>query len=63
MSNIKLKAEVLHHKKRLVNVHGTEPANKKRQFNAFCEDSIDMSRLGHVRGEMYTKILDILLTT
>ncbi len=48
-------AEVLHHKKRLVNVHGTEPANKNRQFKAFCEDNIDMSRPGHVRGYQDTR--------
>ncbi len=42
-----------------MNVHGTEPANKKK---AFCEDIIDMSRPGNVRGEMYTEVLDTLLT-
>ncbi len=30
-------AEVLHHKKRLVNVHGTEPANKKDSLMHFVK--------------------------
>ncbi len=45
-----------------MHVHRTAPANKESQFKAFTEDSIDMSRLGHVTGEMYSKIIHSLLT-
>ncbi len=37
---------------RLVDVYRTETANKKRWFKTVCEDSVDMSRTSHARGEI-----------
>ncbi len=39
---------------RLKDIHRTQ----KRSFKAFCEDSVDMSRPNHVRGEIYTEMFD-----
>ncbi len=43
-----------------MNVHCPEPLDKIRYFKAFSENSINMGGPGHVRGEMYAKILDRL---
>ncbi len=45
-----------------MNVHCAKPSEKKRRFNTFSEDSINVSGPGQIRGEMYTKILDRLLS-
>ncbi len=51
-------AETIRHKRDLL----TAPSDKKRQLKTFSEDSINVSGPDQVRGEMYTKILDRLLT-
>ncbi len=40
-----------------MDVHLTEPSDKKRYFKAFNKDRIDVSGPGQVRGEMYTKTM------
>ncbi len=51
----KAQAETICHKR---DVHCEEPSGKKRK----SEQIIKMNGPGHIRGEMYTKILDCLLT-
>ncbi len=55
-----VQVETIRHKR---DVHKMEPANKERRFLAFSKDGINMSRLGHGRGEMFTKILQSLVTS
>ncbi len=50
-------AETIRHKRDI-----EQSLRLKKQFKAFSEDGIDLSRPGHVIGEMYTKIRHSLLT-
>ncbi len=54
-------AETIRNKKRLVDVHRTETANKKK-LKAFCEDNVDRSRQSQVRREIHTEIFESVLT-
>ncbi len=49
-------AETIRHKRDI-----EQSLQIKKQFKAFSEDSIDLSRPGHFIGEMYTKIHHNLL--
>ncbi len=55
-------AETIRHKRNLWTFIERSLRIKKRYLKAFSKDRIDVSGPGQVRGEMYTKILDFLLT-
>ncbi len=55
-------AETIRHKRDLWTFIERSLRIKKRYFKAFSKDRINVSGPGQVRGEMYTKILDCLLT-
>ncbi len=55
-------AETIRHKRDLWTFIERSLLIKKRYFKAFSKDRINVSGPGQVRGEMYTKILDCLLT-
>ncbi len=54
--------ETLRHKRDLWTFIERSLRIKEGQFEAFCEDSVDMSRPRHVRGEIYIEIFDSVLT-
>ncbi len=55
-------AETIHHKRDLCTFIERSLRIKKRYFKTFSKDRIDVSGPGLVQVDMYTKILDCLLS-